>query len=875
LILMLNISILMTIAAKSQPGNPPVKAYKLNEKIELDGILNENVYKKEPVKRFTQLDPEEGEPSREKTNVWVTYDDKYLYASAYLYDSQPEKIDRQIARRDDFIKSDWFGFFIDTFNDDKTGFFFGVNAAGSRVDGTIYNDENFDTSWDGIWEAETVISDDGWSVEMRIPFNQLRFKSGDNVWGVNFSRVIKRTNEESFYVLVPKKESGFISNFADLTGIKELKSKQRVELFPYVVQKAQYLIHDQNDPFYKGNQYKTSFGLDMKVGVGSNLNLDATIIPDFGQVEVDPAVVNLTAFETFYPEKRPFFIEGANIMRFGQGGSNNNWNFNFQLPNLFYSRRIGGSPHGYAGGDYVDMPNETRILGAGKLSGNIDETLSIAVLDAVTERTYASIADGSNRTKEEVEPLTNYGIFRTQKEFSDGKYDVGVLLTSVNRDLRTDKLKGLMAKSAYTFGADGWAFLDKDETYVITGSAAGSYVAGSKEYMTGVQRASRRYFQSPDAHKYRLDTNRVRMAGWFGRVALNKQKGNFYINAALGAISPSFEYNDLGFQIMADRINGHIVLGYRWYDVGKIFRTRQIYFVNFRTYDFEGRQLSNGFMSFSSLQFLNFSRIQFRVGYFFPGIDKNFTRGGPIIQNPEGYIIGANGNTDEREDFILSAFLNYGGGGSASHFEDIGFKIKWKASSQLTLSVGPAYSQGMNYHQWVGSFEDAAAAATNGRRYVFGELKQKTVSAEIRMNWLFIPDMSLQLYLQPFVSVGNYYNYNYLKRANSYDFRKFGNDNSTINYSESSGKYTVDPDGEGSAESISFYDPDFNFKSMRVNLVFRWEFVPGSLLYLVWSREQINLNNPGKYEFSRDFGNLWKAESDNIFLAKINYWLDI
>ncbi len=863
--------------AGNNPKHKTVNAYRLKSEIILDGKLTEDIYKNTPVDNFIQKDPDEGEPSSERTNVWVSYDDSYLYVSAYLYDSHPDQIDKQIARRDDFIKSDWFGFSVDSFNDDNTGFFFGVNSAGSRMDGTIYNDSNFDGSWDGIWEAATQIKENGWTLEMKIPFSQLRFKSVDEmVWGINFFRIIKRLNEESYFIMVPKKESGFVSRFADLVGLRNIQSKQRIELFPYIVQKAQFLLHDPGDPFYKSSQFRTTIGLDMKVSVGSNLNLDATISPDFGQVEVDPAVVNLSAFETFFPEKRPFFIEGGNILRFGFGGSNNNWGFNFQTPNLFYSRRIGGRPHGYTSdGDYIDYPRETRIIGAAKLSGKIDESLSIAALSAFTERTYATIARGNDRLKEEVEPFTHYGVFRTQKEFDGGRHAIGMILTSVNRDLRTPNLRELLAKEAYTFGIDGWTFLDEDETYVINGSIIGSYTSGSKEYMTQLQKAPHRYFQRPDAEKYILDSNRTNMAGWFSRFMINKQKGNFYFNAAIGAISPTFENNDLGFQYIADKIAGHLVLGYRWYEPGKIFRVAQTYFANYRTYDFEGNKLSNGLMSFASLKFLNYYGVRFRIGYNFPSVDKGLTRGGPKVADPEGYFFGINFNTDRRKDVVFSADADYGGGGSAAHYESFGLDVEWKALSQLTLSIGPQYSQGKNYHQWIGKFDDPTAVETFGSRYVFGELEQKTISAEIRMNWLFTPDMSLQLYLQPFISVGGYNNFNELRRGNSFDFRKFGTDESTITLDENGDEYIVDPDGDGPAEEFSFSNPDFNFKSMRANLVFRWEFVPGSLFYLVWSHDQVNYDDPGKFRLSNDFSNLLKAESDNVFLAKLTYWFDI
>ncbi|MEE9450309.1 MAG: DUF5916 domain-containing protein, partial [Ignavibacteriaceae bacterium] len=579
------------LASPSKDPTKTVRSYKLNESIILDGKLTESVYQNPPIKDFTQKDPDEGKPATEESNMWISHDESNIYFSGQFFDSQPDSIDLSLMRRDDMTESDWIWIFLDPYNDDRTGFYFAINPGGSICDGTLYNDGWMDDSWDGIWENKTSVDENGWYVEVKIPFTQLRFKEAEEmVWGVNVNRDIKRKHEMSFYVMVPSTESGFVSHFADLTGLDGIKPKQRFEFLPYIVQKAQYLTHEDDDPFYIGNRYQTSFGGDLKLSLGSNLNVDATINPDFGQVEVDPAVINLSAFETFYDEKRPFFIEGANLFQFGYGGSNNNWGFNFSNPTLFYSRRIGRPPQGSVTTDgYVDYPNETSILGAAKLTGKLDETWSVGFLSAVTERTNARIQSDETGeiVKEEVEPLTHYGVFRTQKEFNEGKQALGMIFTTVNRNLSDPNLRDILGKNAYTFGADGWTFLDEDETYVITGSVIGSYTHGSQEYMIRLQEKEYRYFQRPDKTFMLLDSNRASLAGIFTRFMLNKQKGNFYINAALGTASPGFEYNDLGSQWFADRINGHLVLGYRWYEPDELFRRKNIYLAYNRNSDYE------------------------------------------------------------------------------------------------------------------------------------------------------------------------------------------------------------------------------------------------------------------------------------------------
>ena len=583
LLLVFSLQLILTASAKDFSRSKKVLAVKLSEKFNLDGKLSESVYKKQPIGGFVQRDPEEGNDATEPTEVWVSYDSENLYVGARLYDSNPEAIDASLMRRDNMIESDWFFVYLDPYLDRRTGYYFGVNPGGSLLDGTLFNDSWDDNSWDGIWEAKPRIDEKGWTVEMRIPFSQLRFTESEEMkWGINFNRDIKRKNEMTYFIMVPKKESGFVSHFATLEGLEGISQKQRFEVLPYVVQKAQYLVHDADDPFYGGNQYKTAIGADFKVGIGSNLNLDATINPDFGQVEVDPAVVNLSAFETYFQEKRPFFIEGSNILRFGNIGVNNNWGFNFGDPTLFYSRRIGRHPQGELPDyDYGSIPHETRILGAAKLTGKFNESWSLGAVSAVTERTFAKMKYGDDKFEQEVEPLSHYGVFRARREFAEGRHALGMIVTSVNRDLGDKKLKSALVDQAYTFGVDGFTTLDEEDEYVIKAYAIGSYVGGSKEAIQVKQEKPYRYFQRPDATYFEYDPDRTSLSGLYSRVMLNKQKGDFYINTALGVVTPGFENNDLGFQWMSNKVNGHAVLGYRFFEPYSIFRKSWHYPVSY------------------------------------------------------------------------------------------------------------------------------------------------------------------------------------------------------------------------------------------------------------------------------------------------------
>ncbi len=853
-----------------------ITAYKLETPLTIDGKLNESVYSNAAISSFTQKDPIEGGRPSESTKVWISYNENAIFVSAKLYDDNADLIEGQLTRRDDDNQSDWFKLFLDPHYDRRSGYYFCVNPAGSIKDGIMYNDSWDDNSWNGIWDYSVQKSDDGWSVEIEIPFTQLRFNESKNMkWGINFSRVIQRKNESDYFIMIPKNESGFVSHFATLEGLNGIKPKQRIEILPYLVQKAQYLVHDENDPFYKSNQYKTTLGADLKIGLGSNLTLDGTINPDFGQVEVDPAVVNLSAFETYYDEKRPFFIEGSNIFSFGYGGSNNNWGFNWGNPEIFYSRRIGRSPHGSVDGEYTDVPNETRILGAAKITGKTNNNWSIGALTAVTERTFGRIYDSGNIIKETVEPLTYYGVVRTQKEFNEGKEGLGIIANTTLRDINNPNLSTQLSDRSFVYGMDGWITLDDDETYVLTGYVSGSYVHGNKKYITDLQEAPLRYYQRPDATYATLDTNRTSLSGYVGRITLNKQKGNFYINSALAIVSPGYEVNDLGFQWRADVINSHLVLGYRWYEPDKIFRNKSVNIAHYRNYNFEGKNIAQGEMVFTNLQLLNYWGINFQGGYFPEAYSNRLTRGGPMAKTPGGASINYDVYSDDREKIVGEFY----GGNTWDHLNgtayNYGIDIKWKPSSQINFSFGPFYEAMDEKMQWVGNFEDPTAVNTYGNRYVFAELNQETIGGSIRMNWTFTPTLSLQLYLQPLFSVGKYTNYKELSAPGTYNTRLYTPNNSTVKYDNENEEYSLDPDGNGPASNLTFSNPDFNFKSLRGNIVLRWEFLPGSVFFLVWTHGQVNTDNPGELSLSRDFRNLWNSEADNVFLAKFTYWINM
>lgn len=851
-----------------------VRAVRAVEPISLDGLLNEKAWQGEGTGSFIQSEPDDGAPATEKTTVWVAYDNKAVYIGARMFDSEPSKIISLLGRRDNFVDSDWFVFSVDPYYDRVSGYQFAVNPAGCMVDWTLYNDEESDDSWDSVWDCRTNIDDKGWTVEIKIPFGQLRFKKKEHiVWGVNFRRQIKRKNEMSGLVWIPKGESGFVSHFAKLTGLTGVHPKRLLEVVPYTVAKAEFSTEEEGNPFETGKDYTANGGVDVKVGLKSNLTLDLTVNPDFGQVEVDPAVINLSAAENYYGEKRPFFLEGANIFRFGKGGVRTNIGANWGDPRFFYSRRIGRPPQGSANtGGYARYPEWTTILSAAKVTGKIGKGWNIGVLSAVTEREYADIDENGERSKQEVEPFTYYGVVRAQKEFNKGRQGLGFIATSVLRNLRTDDLKDYLPDSALSFALDGWTTLDKNRTWVISGYWGTTRISGSKTAIAGRQTSYPQYFQRPDATHVEFDENATSMTGWTGRLTLNKQRGNFVFNVALGAISPGFDSTDMGFLWGSDIINGHIMIGYRWYKPGKIFRSWSVLLFTQRNYNFGGDKIGEQRLIFiGNAKLLNYWDIYFQCSLNPEHWSHEFTRGGVRTLAPAFSWYDFTISSDSRKP-VVGEWGGYIADIKSGTFEYASFlDLRWKSGENFSLSVRPSFRHNKIDAQWVSNIDDPAMTETSGTRHVYGKLDQKTLSCTIRLNWIFSPRLSLQAYIQPFISVGSFSEFKELARPSTYEFNRYGTGDSTISYDEGNDTYMIDPDGSGGAPVFAVGNPDFNYKSLRGTVVLRWEYRPGSTLYLVWTQNRADYSHPGDFRFGRDFGNLLKAPGDNIFMAKFTY----
>lgn len=853
---------------------PPVRAVRLTAPVTIDGDLSEEVWRTAPAASdFKQLDPVEGAAPSQLTEVRVAFDDDAIYVGARMHDTAPDSIIARLARRDVDIQSDRFALYLDPYHDRRSGYYFRVNAAGTLYDGSMYNDGWTDSSWDGVWQARVKRDGGGWSAEMRIPYSQLRYENGGSVWGINFSRNIQRRSEAVFIAYQPKNASGFVSRFPDLVGLERLPSSRSLELMPYLTTKGEFLHHDAGDPFNDGSRNTVDAGGDLRMSVGSRLTLNATVNPDFGQVEVDPAVVNLSAYETFFPEKRPFFVENSSIFRFGNEGANNYWGFNWPEPTFFYSRRIGRAPQGSPpGADYTFTPGGTTILGAAKLTGKLSPTWNFGTLHAITDREEARLMTGGLETRALIEPRTYYGVMRAQKEFAKRQYGLGFMTNAAIRDLGSGPLEDLLNERSLMAGLDGWAFLDKNQTWVMSGWAASSRIDGSRERIEAVQRSSRHWFQRPDADHVEVDPDRTSLTGHGARVWFNKQKGQWIGNTAIGYINPEMDVNDLGFQSQSDIINGHSGWGYKWTETTKRRKHQEVLGALFASYDFQGNPLWGGVFLSGFTEFINNYSWDYRVAYNPQTVSRSRTRGGPLTLNKPGYEVGTYFDTDgkaKRFYFLDAGTYVTPEAGSWNYYLYPGFE--WKPVSNVYLRFGPGLERSVEDAQYVRTAADPTATDTYGNRYVFGTLDQTQVSGNIRCNVSFTPNVSLQLFVQPLIARGDYHGFKALARQRSYDFLEFGEGGST--WDEASG--TADPDGAGPAAPIVLGNPDFNFKSLRGNAVFRWEYRPGSTLFLVWTQERAEEENVGQLNFNRSVRRLFDRQPEDIFLAKVTYYLGL
>ncbi|HEY0527751.1 MAG TPA: DUF5916 domain-containing protein [Gemmatimonadaceae bacterium] len=864
-------------ANTTQTTTKVMRASRATSPVRIDGKLDEPAWSQAvPATDFTQSYPKIGAAPTDPTEVRILYDDNALYVGVRMFDAHPDSIAAQLARRDaSGIYSDWLHLVIDSYHDRRNGFRFSVNPRGVQKDVLHSDDRNEDLNWDAVWQVATTVDSAGWVAEYRIPFSQLRFGNVpagvERVWGIQIQRDVARRNERDSWSPWKQTDPGYISFAGDLAGIVDIPTPRRLEVMPYVSTKLTRAPGDPADPFYRRTDTKPSAGADLKYGLPNGLTLTATVNPDFGQVEVDPAVVNLSAYETFFPEKRPFFVEGASIFNIGtiRGGPS------FGNQQIFYSRRIGRQPQRFANGVFVDSPDATTIYGAGKLTGRVGRW-TIGVLDALTSEERARVIDASNvETKTAVEPMTNYFVGRVTRAFREGNTILGFGGTAVNRDLSDTVFKNLLRTNA-DVGSMDFEHRWKNRTYSLTGALSQSLISGNRSVIRNAQLSSARYYQRPDADYLQVDTTLNSLTGHVAKLGFNKS-GTWSVSATAQDVSPGFEVNDLGFMGRVDYRNIGASTAYNNFEQGKYLRNYQLYFGTNHAWNHGGDRIWTSFFNQVSASFNNLWSVYAGGEYDPSALDDRLTRGGPLGRQPTQYGLWTQILTDQRKTVSYNANLDYYGDVDHGYANDynIGFDVRPSSSIHVTLT--PGLSLFHNTIQFVRSAADALAASTYGRRYVFGDLYQTTLSATTRVEWTLSPMLSFQLYAQPFASAGRFKNFKELAQPGTREYLHYGTDNgsSITEVRNTEGhitSYTVDPDGGGAAPAFSIGNPDFRTHSLRGNAVMRWEYRPGSALFFVWQQQRSDfLPFEGDFRTGRESKEIFGRPS-NVFLIKASYW---
>jgi Domain of unknown function (DUF5916)/Carbohydrate family 9 binding domain-like len=792
-----------------------------------------------PITAFRQWQPTEGKEPRFRTEARVAYDAANLFVFVRAFDPHPDSIIRLLERRDSFTPSDMIWLWVDSYHDRRTGYEFGVNAAGVKIDMAIYNDGNEDSAWDAVWDVATRIDSVGWTAEFRIPLSQLRYGTDrTHTFGIMIDRDIYRYAERVSWPILSQSKAGMASQFGALEGLDDLEAPRRLEAMPYVVTKNASQI--ANNQFVARSNM--TMGGDLKYRVASNVTVDATINPDFGQVESDPAVLNLSAYESFFDERRPFFVAGRGLFRFDVNCNN----VNCSSEGLYYSRRIGRTPQ-LAGTFRDTVPQQpTTILGAAKLIGRFPTGLTVGVLNATTQR-------AATRGDTTYEPTTNYSVVRVSQELRDGKTSFGGIITAVNR-AQDNWSSPYLASNAYV-GALDFRHRFLSNTYEISGTLDQSRVSGSRAAILGLQTDAVHYYQRPDAG-LPLDSNRTMLGGDAEEFKVDKVGGqHLMFESAYQRRSAGFEVNDLGYLRRADQQSWNTWVGF--------FDRRERAF-------YKRLQLNNNWWQYwttsglpeeaaynTNVHITLKSDWGFHMGGTLGQLggtyDDRASRGGPAVRQ-DRYIapwMGINGN--DRRALVPNVWLNYwrGSGGRGSSF-NIGPEIDYKMSGRFSSALSFSFTRNVSDNQWYGNYTDSLKVT----HYTFAHLAQSTKSATIRLNYTFSPSVSLQAYTQPFVSKGTYSNVRQLSatpRADDYDARYAPYDNPSV---------TTKPGG-------------FNFKEFQSNIVFRWEYKPGSTLFLVWNEgRQGNARVEGTKDFQGDVRDLMRLHPANTFLIKASYWLN-
>ena len=832
---------------------------------DIDGVLDDPCWQNqgEWATHFRQFLPKNyADPTRE-TEFKVLYDNTNLYVAIRCFDD-PDSIEIQAGRRD-ALKGDAVGLAFDSYHDLRTAYEFDMSAAGSKID-LFMIDNNFLTNWDAVWYGKVAFEDSAWTVEMKIPLSQLRFAEKDqHVWGLHVWRWMERTKEEDQWNVFNIDAPSWADNFGELHGISNLQKQRRIELLPYSLVRQDLYPKEVGNPFADGSDFKYNVGLDGKIGLSSNFTMDFTINPDFGQVEADPSVLNLTAFETFYDEKRPFFLEGNSIFDFSINGDQ-----------LFYSRRIGHKPlytPDLDDGEYADSPGETTILNALKVTGKTQKGLSVGVIQSITPAEKAEIDRNGTREKQTVEPWSNYFLTRLRQDFNNGNSSFGAMASSTQRFIK-DKdthLKDLPT-DAFTGGVD---FLHrwKNRSYFINGKVVFSSIQGDAGAITALQQNSRHYYQRPDIDYIDLDTTRTALNGYGGSLSVGKGgNGTWHYSEDLSWKSPGLDLNDLGYMRMADIITQHSSLSYNIKKPTKIYRDYSLNLDQSSDWDFGGRLIQSGYEFSTYWSLANHWNVHAWLSRNPQWRETRLLRGGPALVMDGNWSFSYGIHSDNRKKF------NYTLHGLYVNVDDDASRL-WNIQPGVNLRVGSRFNLGTDlvYRHNVDDAQYIDTIDYNGKnRYLLGRIDQDTWTLTLRSEYSFTPNLIVQYYVSPFISSGKY---SHLKTVKNADADAYGDRYHTYSANEIVGNEAdntlgFDDSGDGNVD-YSITNPDFNFYEMRSNLVLRWEFTPGSTFYFVWTHGRSDYLNEPVRSLARNSDRLFAVKPQNIFMMKLNYWFSI
>jgi hypothetical protein len=839
----------------------------------LDGILTDETWNSvEWAGDFKEFMPDEGKDPVQKTKFKIIYDESNIYVAVRCYDTEPDKIVNRLSRRDG-NDGDWIEINLDSYHDLRTGFAFTVTAAGVKGEEAISaNGSEWDKSWNPIWYVKTNIDEEGWTAEMKIPLTQVRFSDEEEqVWGLQMHRNNFRENERSIWQRIPRDLPGWVSNIGELHGIKNIKPQKQLEIQPYVVGQTETFKKIVGNPFETGKRSSANFGLDGKVGITNNLTLDFTVNPDFGQVEADPSAIALDGFQIFQKEQRPFFVENKNIFDYqvtkAQAGGP------FTRDNVFYSRRIGRSPQAGTtantinSGEYVERPGNTTILGAAKFSGKTQSGLSIGILEAVTQEEVATIDYNGQRREEVVEPLTNFFLTRLQKEYNNSNTLVGGILTATSRNL-TDTNISSLHNAAYTGGIDvrhQW----NNRSWYVEGNVVLSKVVGSAESIYNTQTSLRHNFQRVDATHVDVDATRTSLTGTGGNIKIGKSGGgNFVFDTGVTWRSPELEMNDMGFQRNADDITHYNWMAYRSLKPFSIFRRLQVNYNHYVSWNFEGKHTYLGINTNSHATFKNNWRTGFGLHYVTVDFTDSALRGGPMLKLPNSldYNMYIRSNESKKVQFNARAGQTKGAENSFTRtFASVG--MTYVPINSLNVSVDASVNSNKQELQYV-----TTNSYNTNERYINASLDQDTFNLSLRLNYTISPTISIQYYGSPFISRGRYKNFKYITNslADKFTDRYQSYASNQISYDGNSDSYLVDENRDSTVD-YTIGNPNFSFIQFQSNLVARWEYIPGSEVFLVWSQGLTGSGDPSADLLPSLKDNIIGQTSHNIFLVKATY----